>query len=89
MAERDIGTRQIFQKLEEANGNNGIRTVVTQVDESCKMPIKIPTQGKREVEIAQKDSLGRSVVFRERVTISAVSQPILCFWKDNGVGMEY
>ena len=43
---------------------------------------KIPTQGKREVEITLKDSLGRSVVFRERVTISdAVSQPILCFGK--------
>ncbi len=43
---------------------------------------KIPTQGKRDVEITLKDSLGRKVVFRERVTISdAVSQPILCFGK--------
>ena len=43
---------------------------------------KIPTQGKREVEITLRYSLGRSVVFRERVTISdAVSQPILCFGK--------
>lgn len=43
---------------------------------------KIPTQGKREVAITLKDSLGRSVVFRERVTISdAVSQPTLCFGK--------
>ena len=43
---------------------------------------RIPTQGKREVEITLKDNLGRKVVFRERVTISdAVSQPILCFGK--------
>lgn len=38
---------------------------------------KIPTQGKREVEVTLKDRHGRRVVFRERVTISdAVSQPI-------------
>ena len=43
---------------------------------------RIPTQGKREVEITLKHNLGRKVVFRERVTISdAVSQPILCFGK--------
>ena len=43
---------------------------------------KIPTQGKREVEVTLKDSHGRKVVFREKVTISdAVSQPILCFGK--------